>query len=268
MTETFTDHAYTGPAPQPFATIPSPTHAAQARTLGAAHGLGTLATVRPDGHPFLSAIQYVLDDQGRPITLISELAEHTKNARNDARASVMVTSTVRPGDDPMALPRVTLLGALELVPADQRDEVAGRFVAAHPTTASYIDFADFGLWRLELSSVRFVGGYGKMSWVPVDEYRATPPDPLAAHADGIVGHMNDDHADACLVYVQHDAGFAAATSARMVGVDQYGMDFIAMTPDGIQPARVNFDEARTTPEGVRHAVVAMLRRAKGEGAGA
>jgi putative heme iron utilization protein len=266
MTETFTDHAYTGPAPKPFATVTAPSHAAQARTLGAAHDLGTLATVRPDGHPFLSTVQYVLDDHGHPITLISELAEHTKNARNDARASVMVSSTVRPGDDPMALPRVTLLGVLDVVPPGERDEVAGRFVDAHPTTAAYIDFADFGLWRLEISAVRFVGGYGRMSWVPVDDYRATPPDPLARHAGGIVAHMNDDHADACLVYVRHDAGFASATSARMIGVDEHGMDFVAMTPDGIQPARVNFDEPQTTPEGVRRAVVAMLRRVQGEGA--
>jgi hypothetical protein len=100
--------------------------------LTAAHGLATLATLRPDGHPFARVVQYVHDDQGQPITLISEMAEHTKNIRIDARASIIVASTVQPGDDPMSLPRVTVLGDLRPLPAAQSDATQSAFVGAHP----------------------------------------------------------------------------------------------------------------------------------------
>jgi putative heme iron utilization protein len=196
---------------------------------------------------------------------MSELAEHTKNVRHDARASVMVSSTVSPGDDPMALPRVTLLGSMEIAESVP-DGFIGRFVAAHPTTASYVGFGDFHWWRLAVSAVRYVGGYGRMSWVPVDDYRRTDADPLHPHAEGIVAHMNDDHADACLVYAQFYAGLGDATSARLLGVDQFGLDLLATTPNGLQPTRVAFDEPETTPEGVRRAVVALFARARKGGA--
>ena len=262
MTDTFRDHAYDGAAPATFTTTPAPTHAANARTLVAAHRLATLATLRPDGHPFASVVQYVTDEQGRPITLISELAEHTKNLRVDGRASVLVSATVHEGDDPMALPRVTLLGTLREVGASGLAVAHAAFVDAHPTAASYAGFGDFTFWRLDVESVRYVGGYGRMSWIPLDAYLSTDADPLAAHADAIVTHMNDDHADACLVYARFYAGFADASSARLIGVDRLGMDLVAVVPNGLQPARVNFDDEQTTPEGVRKAVVALLVRAR------
>jgi putative heme iron utilization protein len=178
---------------------------------------------------------------------------------------VLVSSTVHEGDDPMALPRVTLVGTLCEVPAASLDTAHAAFVDAHPTAASYAGFGDFTFWRLDVESVRYVGGYGRMSWVPLEAYHSTDADPLAPHADGIVTHMNNDHADACLVYAQFYAGFTEASSARLIGVDRLGIDLVAVVPSGLQPARVNFDHEQTTPEGVRKAVVALLVRARSAG---
>jgi putative heme iron utilization protein len=88
------------------------------------------------------------------------------------------------------------------------------------------------------------------------------PDPLVRHGDAIMAHMNTDHADANLAYARALAGIANATSARMVAVDRLGFDLLASTPDGLQPARVNFDEPVDTPDAVRKAVVALLARAR------
>ena len=101
-----------------------------------------------------------------------------------------------------------------------------------------------------------------MSWVDVDEYKHVQPDPLASHGDAIMAHMNTDHADANLEYARAFAGIANATSARMVAIDRLGFDLLAATPEGLQPARVNFDEPVDTPEVVRKAVVALLARAR------
>jgi putative heme iron utilization protein len=175
---------------------------------------------------------------------------------------VLESSTVMPGDDPRALPRVTLVGSLAPVPDDERTALKDRFLEAHPSAESYVAFGDFGWWRLAPDSVRFVGGYGRMSWVDVDEYAHVQPDPLARHGDAIMAHINNDHADANLAYARAFAGISAATSARMVAIDRLGFDLLAATPDGLQPARVNFDEPIDTPDNVRKAVVALLARAR------
>jgi putative heme iron utilization protein len=257
-----TTHDYRGSAPKAIAPLPAPSHAQYARSLASTYSRATLSTLNDDAYPFGSVVLYVLDDHGQPVMLLSELAEHTKNIRRDGRASVLVSSTVMPGDDPMALPRVTLIGSLSQVRDHDLATVRARFLERHPSAESYVGFGDFAWWILEVASVRFVGGYGRMSWVDLDAYKHVQPDPLASHADGIMAHMNTDHADANLAYARALAGIAAATSARMVAVDRLGFDLLASTPAGLQPVRLNFDEPVDTPEAARKAVMAMLARAR------
>jgi hypothetical protein len=44
------------------------------------------------------------------------------------------------------------------------------YLAANPTSAYYIDFGDFTFYRLDVESIRYVGGYGRMSWVDAVRY--------------------------------------------------------------------------------------------------
>jgi putative heme iron utilization protein len=242
---------------------PSPSHAVQARSLVEGHDRGALASLDNTGHPFGSVALYVVDDRGQPITLLSEIAEHTRNVRRDARASLLVNAAARPGDDVMALPRVTLVGHLVEVTTDAVAWRA-RFLATHPSAASYVSFGDFKWWRLEVAAVRFVGGYGRMSWVDIETYVAAAADPLARAADGIVAHMNEDHPDANLAYARALLGIADATAAQLVAVDRLGLELVVSTPAGAVPGRCNFDEPAETAEAVRAAVIAMLRRARRE----
>ena len=172
--------------------------------------------------------------------------------------------TIGEHDDPMAVPRVTLAGTLRLVLEGETAALLPRYLDVHPTADAYASFGDFAWWRLDVESVRFVGGYGRMSWVDADAYLHAIADPIAPDADAIIEHMNADHADANLAYVRVFANVPEATSARMIAVDRLGMELVATTPNGLQPARVNFDEPVDSKEAVRKAVVAMLRRARSE----
>src|SRR5256885_9817858 len=91
--------------------VPEPTFAERARTLAYLGRTGTLATLsrRHPGHPFASIMPYALDDQGRPLFLISSMAMHTQNLGGDTRASLLVTQPGAAGD-PLASGRVTLMG--------------------------------------------------------------------------------------------------------------------------------------------------------------
>ena len=78
----------------------------------------------------------------------------------------------------LASGRVTLLGTVgEVTDPDERATARASYLAANPA-AFYVDYGDFRCVRLTVTDVRYVGGFGRMSWVEVDAYAAAQPDPL------------------------------------------------------------------------------------------
>jgi hypothetical protein len=59
------------------------------------------------------------------------------------------------------------------------------------------------------------------SILPGDYFRAQP-DPLAAFAEPVMKHMNDDHAGSTAAMVAHYTGIPCA-SATIVGIDKLGL---------------------------------------------
>src|SRR5690606_2377623 len=59
------------------------------------------------GYPFGSVVPYCLDEQGRPLILISRIAQHTRNLQQDGRCSLLVGE--RGAADIQAAGRLTLL---------------------------------------------------------------------------------------------------------------------------------------------------------------
>jgi hypothetical protein len=239
--------------------VPTPTHAERARTLAVRLTTGTLGTLSqdPPGYPYGSFVTVAFDG-AHPVFLISGLAEHTKNLIGDPRASLMLAEGG--ADDPLANGRITLIG--ECTRATDREAAATAYLAVHPNAAYYADFADFGYWRLQVSAVRYIGGYGRMSWVSAHDWAAAEPDPLAPHAAGIVAHMNDDHASALPLYCRAFSRGTEVTEATMTGIDRYGFEMSAKTADGPRPIRVGFAETIATPTDARKVLVAMLNEAR------
>ena len=153
---------------------------------------------------------------------------------------------------------------------DDRPAARDRYLEANPAAAYYIDFGDFTFYRLDVESIRYVGGYGRMSWVDAAAYAEAEPDPLVGAAAGIIEHMNADHADAQVLFCRHLAGRPDTTEATMSAVDRYGFEMIAVSPAGRAAVRLGFPEECTTGDEVRQAMVAMVAdaRATAEPAGA
>jgi putative heme iron utilization protein len=255
-----TDHGYTSGGPPPGIagdTSSFPADAEYARSLAQAQGRASMSTLTAEGYPFGSVVSYVCTPLGEPVVCISAMAEHTINALRDSRASVLIAEPVPPGADPLASARLTLVGDLvryEQVP----DELRAAFLDQHPSARYYVDYTDFSWWRLVPTAVRFVGGFGHMSWVGAPQYTDAQPDPIGPSAEGICHHMNDDHRAANLMYAQVLAGLSDATDATMVAVDRYGFVLDVQTPAGGRQARIAFSEPVSTGEQVRAAVVALL----------
>ena len=251
-----------GDAPEPLydVDVPTPTHAERARTLAAEIKTGTLCTLadEPAGYPYGSFVTVAFDD-GNPVFLVSTLAEHTRNLQRDPRASLLVAEGG--SDDPLANGRVTLVGPCTKV--DGGDGSARKaFLAAHPNAAYYADFKDFAFWRLRVESIRYIGGYGRMSWVEATDWHAAEPDPLAGSSAAIIAHMNDDHAEAMVMYCKAFSKATDVSAATMTGVDRYGFEMSAVTAEGPRPVRLAFGAPVGTAQEARAALVSMLRKAK------
>ncbi len=242
----------------------APSHAERCRTIVDRARSATLCTVarEPAGYPYGSLVTLATDAQGRPLLLLSQLAEHTGNLQARAEASVLVTEPLGSHDQPLALGRVTILGRCARVEPGERASVREVFLAAQPSASSYVDFDDFAFYRLEPEALRYVGGFGRMSWVSPDDYRGAEPDPLRAAAEGILQHMNEDHADASLAYARALAGIGDATAATMTAVDRYGFDLAVATPGGPRAARVAFDAPVVTADEVRRAMIELVKHAR------
>jgi putative heme iron utilization protein len=224
--------------------------------------LSTLA-VSPAGTPFGSVVTYGLDPLGQPTFFVSTMAEHTHNLDADPRASLLVVEDIPAGADPLASGRVTLLGrAEEVVDPQERAAARAGYLAANPA-AFYVDYGDFRCLRLAVSEVRYVGGFGRMSWVDAQAYREAEPDPLMSAARRIISHMNEDHADALVTLCHHDAGRTDVVSAAMTAVDRYGFEVVAdLGADRREALRIGFRTEQTTADSVRRELIGMLDQAR------
>ena len=242
----------------------TPSAAERCRTLVAAARSGALSTLArdPAGFPYGSLVLVAADEHGRPLLLISSLAEHTHNLAQSSHASILVTEPLPPDHSPLAFGRVTLLGECAPVGDAERDAARRVFLAAHPDASGYAAFRDFAFYRLEPAALRYVGGFGRMSWVSAADYRAAEPDPLATLAAEILTHMNRDHGDALLAYALGLARIPDAHAATMTAVDRYGFDLAVRTPGGETTARVAFPVQATSSEEARRAMVTLAKAAR------
>jgi heme iron utilization protein len=250
-------------SPIGFDTSPAPSHAERARTLTAAGSKGTLSTLatEPGGYPFGSVVAYVLDGSGHPVFVASRLAEHTRNFQADPRASLFVQLPPPAGVDPLSLERVTLLGSVS--PAER---LRASYLAAHPYAELYVDFKDMAFYRLAVDAIRYVGGFGRMSWIEPADYLEAVPDPVSGTvAVEIVDHMNRNHAGALVEYCSGLYGLTSVRAARMTAVDRYGFELLTDEPEGSRPVRFGFDHAAGGAEDVQQQLVSLLRRARQRG---
>ncbi|MDX8410431.1 MAG: DUF2470 domain-containing protein [Mariprofundaceae bacterium] len=239
--------------------LPSPTHAECVKTLLHSQSMGTLCTQssRHLGYPFGSMMPYALDAHDHPLFLISTMAVHTQNILSNPKASLYVAEGMIEGE-PLGASRLTLMGDIQ--PAEDQD-VRDRYLDAHPNARHWVDFDDFSFYRMDVSDVYFVGGFGVMGWVGKPNYQQAVPDPLMHVAESVIQHMNEDHADALILLARHQ-GKVGADEVRMVGVDRLGFDVKVRMGEQILGARIAFPSPLNDAADVRSMFVMMVQEAR------
>ncbi|XSG83055.1 MAG: HugZ family protein [Methyloligella sp. ZOD6] len=234
--------------------------AADARSLLRRALKGALATLDSEtGGPYASLVTLATDAAGCPTFLISTLARHTKNLVANPRASILVDGTDGLGN-PLEGARVSVHGKAE--PVDD-EAVARRFVARHQSSAGYAGFNDFGFWRLKPEGAHYIGGFGRILDFAPEELLTDISNlkPLFEAEEGMIAHMNEDHADAIELYATQLLG-AEPGHWRMVSCDSEGCDLQC----GAKIIRLPFDEPAKVPEDVHKALVNLAQRARAKAA--
>lgn len=83
-----------------------------------------------------------------------------------------------------------------------------------------------------------------------------------AVSDRICKHMNEDHADAVLLYARAFGGAQEAIAAEMVSIDPEGMTLNIQANGTTSPIRVTFDHTLQDSEDAHQTLIAMVRQAR------
>ncbi|MEM9207748.1 MAG: DUF2470 domain-containing protein [Pseudomonadota bacterium] len=218
---------------------------------------GALALLDDDQSPIAVRVGIATDTNGWPVFPVSALSGRVEAMTRDCRTSLLLGD---PGaGDPLAHPRVSLKGQVRLQDGEVHERARRRYLARHPSAATYIDFDDFSLWRLEPERVSFIAGFGRACQMSGDDVTTSCADWDAWHAmeAGAVEHMNDDHRDATQLY-----------ATVLLGADDGDWIITGLDPDGVDIAlgdlhrRLNYDEALEDAAALRPKLVDLVREAR------
>jgi len=226
----------------------------EARLMLRAHRYGVLSTLSKkfDGYPFGSITPYLVDHDGSLLILISTLAEHTKNILQNPRVSLITHNQLDAHIQTQG--RVTVVGNAELEP--DREKAGRRYLQYFPEAQSYFSMHDFSFYRIRPVAIRYIGGFGRIHWVDMENYTAQPY-PLIEQESGVIEHMNSDHRETMRNYCQHYHQYTAQ-EVSMLGIDQDGFDVRADD----RMLRFDFEQPVADAQQARSALVEMARTAK------
>ncbi|MDQ6702162.1 MAG: DUF2470 domain-containing protein [Pseudomonadota bacterium] len=248
-----TDATTGGPDPSVYDAL------AHAKELLRSVRAGALATLVPgNAFPFASLVNVATAPDGSPILLLSRLAAHTRHLASDPRLSLLLVQTG--AGDPLVHPRVTILGTGEcVIDPDGRAALKARFLARHPESALYADFADFSFWRVVMEQAHLNAGFARAGnfkaasiVTPLDGAEAL----VAAEAQAL-SEVNAHHQDAL-------AQFATALAGKpdgpwqATGIDPDGIDLGC----GDRTARIAFPRPVHTLEDLRETLPQLIEAAR------
>ena len=113
------------------------------------------------------------------------------------------------------------MGSVTRVPKEESAPVRERYLARHANAAYWVDFNDFGFFRMAIADIYFVGGFDSMGWVVPSDYTAAAVDPLADQASGLIREMNEQQT-ATLLLLARVYGKLEAQQVTMTALDRLG----------------------------------------------
>lgn len=228
---------------------PSDADRLAARQLIRASSHASLGTLGKDTTPFVSLTATATDHAGRPLLLLSGLAEHTRNLFADPRVSLLFEDEGAP-PNPQTKARVTVQGR-----AGRTNDAAllKRYLARHPSAEMYAGFADFELWCIEPEAAHFVAGFGRAVTLGPDFL--IPKEiagKLAAEEPALLSGLKVDPATLATQLLKR-----RGKTWRLAGLDADGLDLRL----GMRVKRLAFGAPAESPAAVAERVAELVAQA-------
>ncbi|KAG8371796.1 hypothetical protein BUALT_Bualt12G0000400 [Buddleja alternifolia] len=225
---------------------------------------GILSTFsqKHEGYPSGSIVDFACDAYGSPILAVSNLALHTKDLLANPKCSLLVAKDPEDRTDLV----ITMYGDALPVPESNREAIRNAYLAVHPD-ASWVDFDDFQILRIEPKVVRYVSGVatalfrsGEFSY---NEFRTAKVDPIYQFSKPIASHMNKDHAKDTKLIVQHSTS-VPVEFACILDVDSLGFNVKAGCQGDTFKLRIPFTRRAAERKDVKTLIIEMLQAAKSQ----
>jgi putative heme iron utilization protein len=137
------------------------------------HRWAALAATGPDG-PVASMVAYAPEVGLEGLLMyLSGLSAHTGLLRESPEAALVIFAPDPGQGDPQILPRVSLRGTVRVVDRSSADfgPAWERYARRFPWAAPRLSLGDFVLFRFEIVTARYVGGFARASTLTGDEVR-------------------------------------------------------------------------------------------------
>ena len=146
-----------------------------------------------DGFPFGSYVTYV-SGRNRDIYLYaSDIAEHTKNLKNNPKACITISKS-KVKEDKQNSARLTIMGKLIEITEEKLEDCMSRFQKFLPESKKYSQMHDFKFYELKTENIRWIGGFGEIAWLKRDDWISEEPR-WKEREKGMIEHMNEDHSN-------------------------------------------------------------------------
>ncbi|KAL1569320.1 hypothetical protein AAHA92_00811 [Salvia divinorum] len=225
---------------------------------------GVLSTfsLKYEGYPSGSMVDFACDADGSPILAVSSLAVHTKDLLASPQCSLLVSKDPEDRTDLV----IVVHGDALPVAETEKEAIRSAYLARHPE-AFWVDFGDFQFLRIEPKVVRYVSGVatallGSGEFCK-EEFRTAKVDPIYQFSKPITSHMNKDHADETKLIVQHFTS-VPVEFADMLDIDSLGFNVKAGCQDNIFKLRIPFTRHATDRKDVKTLIVEMLQAARSQ----
>jgi putative heme iron utilization protein len=155
----------------------APMNPAQSQQLGRlleGQRIASLGTLH-QGEPYVSMVPFALLPGGPGFVIhVSQLSPHTRDMLESPRVSLLVVAPATAGTSPQALARLTAQGRAESGEASAPGYAAARdaYLARFPEAADMFELADFSLFVIRPTSLRFIGGFAQAMTLTPEAFAA------------------------------------------------------------------------------------------------
>lgn len=133
-----------------------------ARGLLSGAQFAALGVVTPDGLPMVTRIALATRQDGRPLTLISDLSAHAAALKANPAASLLVGEPGERGD-PLTHARLTLQCRASFTRMGEPGHtgIAAHYLAQRPRAKLYSGFEDFFYVTFDIDEALLIGGFAR-----------------------------------------------------------------------------------------------------------